>query len=91
MKVKELLAELSTLDPEMEVVLSSDSEGNRYSPLYAVAPCLYHAESTYSGYLRDENEEEVDEYMEDNSVTREEAVKVLFANTPMALVMWPTN
>jgi len=33
MKVKELIEQLKKIDPEREVVLSADGEGNSYSPL----------------------------------------------------------
>ena len=34
MKVKELINELNKLDPNLEVLLSSDEEGNSYSSIY---------------------------------------------------------
>ena len=50
MKVGELLAELLTLNPDLEVIMQKDSEGNGYSPLYCVdADAVYVADSTYSG------------------------------------------
>jgi len=36
MKIKDLIKDLSLLDPELEVVLSSDEEGNSYSLLAGV-------------------------------------------------------
>lgn len=36
MKVKELQKLLSECDPESEVILQKDPEGNGYSPLYGV-------------------------------------------------------
>jgi hypothetical protein len=33
MKIKQLIKELSILDPELEVILSSDAEGNSYHEL----------------------------------------------------------
>ncbi len=56
MKVKELIKELSELDPDSEVIMQSDSEGNSYSPLYCVdGNAVYVPDSTYSGtvYSRD--------------------------------------
>ena len=35
MKVKELIEELQKIDPEREIIMQSDSEGNNYSPLYS--------------------------------------------------------
>lgn len=40
MKAKELIKILQE-DPEREVVVSSDSEGNNYSELYSVNMCAY--------------------------------------------------
>lgn len=50
MKVKELLAALEGVDPEAEVILQRDAEGNGYSPLSAVDDqAVYVAETTWSG------------------------------------------
>jgi hypothetical protein len=50
MKVKELIEQLSEMDPELEVILQKDAEGNGYSPLAGSdGDCVYEAESTYHG------------------------------------------
>ena len=49
MKVKELILELQTVDPELLVILQKDAEGNGYSPLRGVDLVHYEAENTYSG------------------------------------------
>jgi hypothetical protein len=50
MKVKELLEALATADPDAEVILQKDAEGNGYSPLScADLEAVYIPESTYSG------------------------------------------
>ena len=41
MKIKELMEFLSNCNPEDEVVLSKDSEGNDYSPLDGFGECIY--------------------------------------------------
>ena len=52
LKVKDLIARLSDLDPEMPVILQRDAEGNGYSPLYSTWPgAHYVAENTFSGYV----------------------------------------
>lgn len=61
MKVKELRELLEELDDDMIVVMSSDGEGNNYSPLYDGGECTYVAETTYSGEVYDENDEEAKE------------------------------
>jgi len=55
MKVKELLQTLKNLEAvcpevlEYEVVMSSDAEGNRYSPLYNTALVKYESENNWQG------------------------------------------
>ena len=54
MKVKELLEALLSVDPEAEVILQKDSEGNGYSPLCcADANAVYVPDSTWSGDVYD--------------------------------------
>lgn len=52
MKVKELIAALVAADPDAEVILQKDAEGNGYSPLHT---CDYNAvyvpDSTWSGHV----------------------------------------
>lgn len=50
MKVKELIEVLQCVNPEAEVILQKDAEGNWYSPLAGADPdCVYVPENTYSG------------------------------------------
>jgi len=50
MKVKDLIRELQLMDPEMEVIMQGDAEGNNYSPLEGVDEnCVYIAETTWHG------------------------------------------
>lgn len=57
MKIKELIEVLSGLDPETMVVLSSDSEGNQFSPLSDHSPhSQYFTEGSFSGEVYDEQE-----------------------------------
>ena len=50
MTVKELISILSALDPDIDVILQKDSEGNGYSPLADVdSDCIYLPDSTWSG------------------------------------------
>ena len=51
MKVNELLARLLTLDPDIEVVMSKDSEGNNFSPCSSAEEAYYVPESTWSGEI----------------------------------------
>jgi hypothetical protein len=38
MKVKELLEQLKTLDPEMDIIIQKDAAGNGFSPLAGADP-----------------------------------------------------
>lgn len=60
MKVKELIEELKQLDPEAEVILQKDAEGNGYSPCAGVQACIYVPESTWGGEVYNIDDEEVD-------------------------------
>jgi hypothetical protein len=61
MKVKELIELLEKEDGEREVILSSDAEGNKYSPLTKdFGINTYVPESTWNG---DVYEEEITEEM----------------------------
>lgn len=49
MKVKELIELLSGQDPEREIVLSKDAEGNNYSPLENFSEGSYTPDTAWSG------------------------------------------
>ena len=49
MKVKELIELLQAKNPEFEVIMSKDGEGNGYSPLSNLSDEMYQADSTWSG------------------------------------------
>lgn len=66
MKVKELIKRLGDHDPELEVILVKDSEGNGYSPLAGIGTSYYIAETTWSG--SEVAEEDIDEYPEAQEV-----------------------
>lgn len=54
MLVKELMEILQEFDPETEVILQKDAEGNGYSPLHFYYSGYYVADSTHSGSIYDE-------------------------------------
>jgi hypothetical protein len=86
MKVKELLEVLQAQDPEMEVVLSKDGEGNNFSPYDGWSVGYYLADSTWSGeFSSDEHIEEAspDDYEEFYADAKENGVR--------AVCLWPTN
>ena len=55
MKVKKLIKELKKCNPDSEVILAKDEDGNGFSPLVEIdgENCVYTADSTYSGELFD--------------------------------------
>jgi hypothetical protein len=54
MKVKDLIRELKLLDPELDVILQKDSEGNGFRPLAGTDEnCIYVPDTTYDGYVYD--------------------------------------
>jgi hypothetical protein len=79
MNVKDFIQILETYDPEMLVVMSSDSEGNNYSPFSDFDEGYYIPYSTYSGemYFDQNLEEEPDEYDVDE-IRQERRALVLF-------------
>jgi len=81
MKVKELkelldlLVETSPEAAEWEVVMSKDGEGNNYSPLCDMGAYIYMPDSTWSGEIREpDDEDDEDDGQELN-----------------AICLWPTN
>jgi hypothetical protein len=64
---------------DLPIVLSSDGEGNGYSPLSDHDIRDYYAENTWSGYVSHPDDEE-DEYEDEEPVKAE-----------LSLVFWPVN
>lgn len=58
MTVRELRDLLKAYDGDYEIILSSDSEGNKLSPLEEYSFAYYSAESEYEGSLCDQEDEE---------------------------------
>jgi len=79
------LIEILNKNPEAEVILQKDSEGNGYSPLAGADPdCVYIPDSTWSGevYSMEMSAEEAD--MDD-----EEWEEII--NKPKCFVLYPVN
>lgn len=77
MTVAELIAQLRNFPPHDIVVMSKDGEGNSYSPLSGLDMAKYVAESTWEGFLLDEDDEDEDEELKESAVP--------------CVVFWPTN
>lgn len=86
MKVKELIELLKEQDGEREVVMSTDGEGNSYSPLSDISTAGYRADSTWSGEI---GPEEWTDKMEEDGYDEEDVYNGE-GDVP-ALVLWPIN
>ena len=75
MTKKELIEILADVPDDYLIVLSSDSEGNSYSPLSGYGKVMYMPENEYSGEIYDE----------------ESAEDMEFEYVENAFVLWPTN
>jgi hypothetical protein len=78
MTVSRLMALLAKHDGTCEVVLAKDSEGNEFSPLEDLESRRYVPDTTWSGYLVDDPE--------DDDVEEEE-----YNDAVDAVVLWPVN
>ena len=76
MKVKQLIKQLQKVNPNFEVVLSKDGEGNSFSPASDIGVYAYTPDNTWSGEIRDLDDELEED--EDKPVAN-------------AIVIWPTN
>jgi hypothetical protein len=84
MNVGELKKLLKSVDDDRLVVMSSDSEGNNYSPLMEVdATSTYCADSTWSGEVSPEK-------LTPELIKQGWTVSDICGGVP-ALVLWPTN
>jgi hypothetical protein len=85
MQVKELIKSLQAMDPDMEVIMQEDAEGNGYSPLAGADPdAIYVADSTYSGDVYDANS------TADENCMDEEEWEAL-QKQPRAVILYPVN
>ena len=85
MKVRELIAALQGVDPDAEVILQKDAEGNGYSPLYgADTDSVYVAETTWMGQAYHADSTAEDNGLEDDEW---EALKA----GPRCVVLHPVN
>lgn len=61
MKVKELIQELQALDPDAEVILQKDQEGNGYEEIRGAQPIWYIKDQLSDDGVYDTKEEAEDE------------------------------
>lgn len=85
MTVRQLIEELSIMDKDALVVLSSDSEGNSYSPLSWVEDLMsYHDDSTYQSEVFYSH---LTPELEEQGLTKEDIVE----GGQKCIVLYPVN
>jgi hypothetical protein len=83
MKVNELIEQLQGMDPEAEVILQKDAEGNGYAPLRGADPeAVYVPENSWSGEVYDTNLD-----ADDHCLEEEEWQELL--KKPRCVVLYP--
>lgn len=84
MNVKELIEELSKLDPEAQVILQRDPEGNGYSPISGAEE---------APFIQDGRDIEVYDYeytAEDNCMEEDEWEEIKNSKENKCVIIWPT-
>ena len=85
MKVKDLIRELQSMDPEAEVIVQKDAEGNGYSPLAGTDhDAVYIAETTWYGDVYS-----TEWSAEDADMDEEDWQEIL--KHPRCVVLYPVN
>lgn len=86
MKVQELIDRLLEEDPEREVIIQKDSEGNEYSPLADIGVARYRPETSWSGEV---GLEELDAEALERGFTDEDVFDG--EDDVPAVILYPTN
>jgi hypothetical protein len=84
MKVRELIEQLQACDPDREVVMARDSEGNGYSPLADFWSGRYRAETTWSGEVGMET-------LTDAEMDAGYGIDDIMTDGVAAIILCPTN
>jgi len=74
MKVKELMKILETLDPETEVVIQGDAEGNSYMGLYSYWFGGFNEEDGEAGHLKLTDKLKKEGYTEEDIIDGKPAI-----------------
>lgn len=95
MKVHELIARLSTVAPDTEVILSKDGEGNNYRPLdsWSTGYAAEMIKDPSGRYVRDVELYNMDERCDpdcDGEMHEPEPCEKAPEGSVPALVLWPT-
>jgi len=84
MKVRELIVQLLKENPDADVIVQNDSEGNGYSPLRDVdGKAVYIPETRYSGRVLDTRWTAYDADMEEDEWERVSALPGCVVLSPM--------
>lgn len=85
MTVGELRQFLNSYPDELQVIISTDGEGNNYSPLAGADEALYVAETSWYGevYMTNAQVDGAPNYYTDEDRAPEDAVGVI--------LLWPVN
>lgn len=83
MTVAQLIKELKKLPKDALVIMSSDGEGNGFSPVAAVGIGAYEAENTWSGQF---GLHELTEEDKEQGYSEEDVI-----DGPLAVCIWPIN
>lgn len=86
MNVKDLIEELQKLDPNLQVILQKDSEGNGYSPCSGLEKAIYLPENTWSGTVLD-----VSHTADDCCMEQEEWDEIRSDKSKRCVVIYPIN
>lgn len=79
--VKTLIKQLSKLDPDAQVILQKDPEGNGYSPLAGSEQAVYSDDTVYS----------LEYTHKDNCMEKQEWEDLKKSKKNKCVVLWPTR
>jgi hypothetical protein len=86
MKVKKLIKKLKKMDPEAQVILQKDPEGNGYSPLRGADPdAIYVKRNAYSGQVLSTK------WTADECCLDEDVWEFMKKNRRKCVVLYPEN
>ena len=86
MKVKDLIKTLQSADPDTEVIIQADSEGNGYSPCAGAELAIYVPDSSWGGEVYN-----LDSNASNNCLEEKEWKKIKENKKNRCVVLWPVN
>ena len=85
MLVKELIEILQEFDPDAQIIIAKDPEGNEYSPGWSYFSGYYIPDTTYSGYVYD------DTWTAEDCDMDEDQWEEMRRDNPVSVILVPTN